>query len=71
MTEDVVDEVKRLLASGLSARAVARLTGASRGSVANIANGTGTNRFADDVDCVADVRAAALVGVDPPSVLML
>lgn len=48
LSVSTVAEVKRLLTTGLSARAVARRTGASRGSVLNIARGRRAERFGSD-----------------------
>jgi hypothetical protein len=67
LTADVVEDAKRLLASGLSVRAVARRTGAGRSSVLAIKNGKRTSRFAGDVDRVTEAKAAAEAGIDPPT----
>jgi hypothetical protein len=48
LTRDVVDWVRELLDAGYSARAVALLTGASRGSVNLIRDGKRTDQFGSD-----------------------
>lgn len=62
LTVEDVEEVKRLIALGLSARAVARRTGVSRSSVLDVRNGKRTDKFGR-----SPVTSDAELGIDPPS----